>query len=405
MNGIIDASKTNMRSHMPTRTTHQQQMIDIARQLAQSFAPRADAFDRTGTFPYAFYHELHQSGYLGFVVPQEFGGRGASLYDMVLCQEELAKGCGSTAMAVDMTIHVIGRIGEVRNYPADIYAQICHDIVANGALVNAVASEKDLGSPSRGGLPATTASWDGAQWRINGHKLFVSMAPALDYLITAVALPPTDTMPNGGTANAIVRGKSAGLDIIDTWSDALALRSSGSGDIIYRDVAVDDAWVIDRKALGTPAPIEPPTGMAWFALTLAAVYLGIGQAALDSVVDYAKNRIPTALGKPIATLPLIQRRLGEASIPLQAARALLHDVAATWSHDPSTRMHLGPRIAAAKYAATNAAVVATDHAMRAAGGFGITRDLPLERFFRDARAGLTHPPNDDAALELVGKNL
>ena len=61
--------------------------------------------------------------------------------------------------------------------------------------------------------------------------------------------------------------------------------------------------------------------------------------------------------------------------------------------------------AAAKYAATNAAVVATDHALRAAGGFGITRDLPLERFFRDARAGLTHPPNDDAALEMVGRGL
>jgi alkylation response protein AidB-like acyl-CoA dehydrogenase len=391
---------------MPTPThQQQQQMVDIARQLAQSFAPRADAFDRTGTFPYEFYRELHQSGYLGFVVPQEYGGRGASLYDMVLCQEELAKGCGSTAMAVDMTIHVIGRIGEVRNYPADIYAHICHDIITNGALVNAVASEKDLGSPSRGGLPSTTASWDGAQWRINGHKLFVSMAPALNYLITAVALPPSDAMPDGGTANAIVRGESTGIEIVDTWSDALALRSSGSGDIIYRDVAVDDVWVIDRKAVGTPAPVEPPTGMAWFALTLAAVYLGIGQAAVDCVVDYAKKRIPTALGKPISTLPLIQRRLGEASIPLQAARALLHDVATTWSNDPAARIHLGPRIAAAKYAATNAAVVATDHAMRAAGGFGITRDLPIERFFRDARAGLTHPPNDDAALELVGKSL
>jgi alkylation response protein AidB-like acyl-CoA dehydrogenase len=87
------------------------------------------------------------------------------------------------------------------------------------------------------------------------------------------------------------------------------------------------------------------------------------------------------------------------------ARALLHDVASTWSNDPAARLTLGPRIAAAKYAATNAAVVATDHALRAAGGFGITRDLPLERFFRDARAGLTHPPNDDAALEMVGRSL
>jgi alkylation response protein AidB-like acyl-CoA dehydrogenase len=64
-----------------------------------------------------------------------------------------------------------------------------------------------------------------------------------------------------------------------------------------------------------------------------------------------------------------------------------------------------PRIAAAKYVATNAALVATDQVMRIAGGFGISRELPFERYFRDARAGITHPPNDDAALELIGKSL
>lgn len=387
-------------------TPAQHAMCAIARELATSFAPRADAYDRTGTFPADFYRELSAAGYPAFVVPQEFGGRGASLYDMVLTQEILASGCGSTAMAIDMTIHVVGRIGELRNYPSDIYATICHDIVHHGALLNAVASEKELGSPSRGGLPQTTAHWDGQQWRINGHKLFVSMAPILRYFITAVALPSSAEMPNGGTANAIVRGDSPGIEIVDTWKDALALRSSGSGDVIYRDVPVADAWLIDRKAVGAPPPPpEPPTGMAWFALTLAAVYLGIGQAALNSVVAYAKERVPTALGKPIATLPLIQRHMGEASIPLQSARALLHEVAATWSYQPAQRLHLAPRIAAAKYAATNAALVATDQALRIAGGFGITRDLPLERMFRDVRAGITHPPNDDAALEMVGRSL
>lgn len=391
-------------------TPAQEAMCTTARELAASFAPRADAYDRTGTFPVDFYRELTAAGYPAFVVPQEFGGRGASLYDMVLTQEILARGCGSTAMAIDMTIHVVGRVGELRNYPPALYATMCHDIVTNGALLNAVASEKELGSPSRGGLPQTTARWDGQHWRINGHKLFVSMAPILRYFITAVALPESPEMPQGGTANAIVRGDSPGIEIVDTWKDALALRSSGSGDVLYHDVPVADEWLIDRKAVGapppTPAPVpEPPTGMAWFALTLAAVYLGIGQAALDSVVAYAKGRVPTALGKPIATLPLIQRHMGEASIPLQTARALLHDVAATWSYLPAQRLHLAPRIAAAKYAATNAALVATDQALRIAGGFGITRDLPLERMFRDVRAGITHPPNDDAALEMVGKSL
>ena len=81
---------------MPTLTPAQQEMVAIAKEVAAQIAPQADGYDRTGTFPTPFYQLLHQSGYLGFVVPREFGGRGASLYDMVLCQEELAKGCGST---------------------------------------------------------------------------------------------------------------------------------------------------------------------------------------------------------------------------------------------------------------------------------------------------------------------
>lgn len=388
---------------MRTPADARNDMCAIARDLATLFAESADSYDRSGTFPASFYATLHQSGYLAFVVPTEYGGRGATLADMVRCQELLAMGCGSTAMAVDMTVHVIGRIAETRSYPAPIYETICRDIVANGALVNAVASEKDLGSPSRGGLPATTATWDGRHWRINGHKLFVSMAPVLRYLITNVALPVTDEMPHGGTANAVVRGDTPGLTIIDTWGDALALRSSGSGDVVYRDVAVEDAWLIERKSAAATTPAEPPTGMAWFALTLAGVYLGIGQAAVDCIARYANTRVPTALGKPIGTLPNIQHRIGEASIPLQTARALLYDVADTWCAQPEARMHLGPRIAAAKYAATNAALIATDQALRIAGGFGITRDLPLERFFRDVRAGITHPPNDDSALEMVGR--
>ncbi|MFN5934664.1 MAG: acyl-CoA dehydrogenase family protein [Roseiflexaceae bacterium] len=80
-------------------TSAQRTMCDITRELAASFAPRAEAFDRTGTFPVDFYRELSTAGYPAFVVPQEFGGRGASLYDMVLTQEILASGCGSTAMA------------------------------------------------------------------------------------------------------------------------------------------------------------------------------------------------------------------------------------------------------------------------------------------------------------------
>jgi alkylation response protein AidB-like acyl-CoA dehydrogenase len=229
------------------------------------------------------------------------------------------------------------------------------------------------------------------------------MAPALRYFVTSVALPPSDDAPQGATANAIVRAGSEGLRLEDTWGDALSLRSSGSYDVLYTNVFVPSEWLVDRQPAGQKPPAEPPYGTAWFALTMAAVYLGIGQAANDAICQYAHARVPSALGKPIATLPAIQRRIGEGQVALSAARQVLRQTAHDWSARPELRADLAPRIAMSKYLCTNAALAATDQALRVAGGFGLTRQLPLERFFRDARAGLTHPPQDEAALELIGR--
>jgi alkylation response protein AidB-like acyl-CoA dehydrogenase len=112
--------------------------------------------------------------------------------------------------------------------------------------------------------------------------------------------------------------------------------------------------------------------------------------------------VPTALGKPIATLPKIQRQIGEIDVALQAARALLLEVAGEWTGKDHRQQF--PRIVAAKHVATETAIDVTDKALRAAGGASLTRVLPLERYFRDVRAGLMHPPSGDTALELIGQN-
>ncbi len=387
----------------PAPTPRQQQMVALAAELAERFAPRVDADERAGRFPIENYRELHAAGYLRLIVPPEYGGAGASLYETVLAQERLAQGDGATAMAVNMTMHLIGRQAELRSWPEPIFALICRAIAEEGALVNAAASEPELGSPSRGGMPATSARPVEGGWLVRGHKQFVTMAPALRFFITSVALPPAPDAPQGATANALVQAGAAGLRFEDTWSDALGLRTSGSYDVFYDDVLVPGEWLIDRQVAGAAPPARQPAGTAWFALTMGAVYLGIGQAAIDAVCRYAQARVPSALGKPIATLPAIQRRVGEGQAALSAARSVLYDTAAGWAGNPEARAGMLPQIALAKYLCTNAAVSAADQALRVAGGFGLTRALPLERLYRDARAGLTHPPQDDAALEMIGR--
>ncbi|MBX0326148.1 acyl-CoA/acyl-ACP dehydrogenase [Oscillochloris sp. ZM17-4] len=388
---------------MSMLTPRQHEIVALADDLAARFAARAPQHDAAGSFPHENYADLRESGYLRLVVPAEYGGQGAGLFEMALAQEHLARGDGSTAMAVDMTVHLIGRLAEARSWPDPIFAQVCREIAGEGALINAAASEPELGSPSRGGMPATRATPQGDGWRVSGHKQFVSMAPALRFFVVSVALPPGPGMPEGGTGNAIIRAGSPGLRLEETWGDALSLRASGSNDLWLEDVPVPDAWLVDRRPAGV-APAQKTAVMnAWFALTMAATYLGVGQAACDAAGAYARERAPTALGRPIASLSQIQRRVGEMQVQLSAARALLHETARSWDAAPEGREALSPMIAAAKYLCTNAAVSASDQALRVAGGFGLTRQLPLERYFRDARAGLTHPPGDDAALELVGR--
>jgi alkylation response protein AidB-like acyl-CoA dehydrogenase len=218
-----------------------------------------------------------------------------------------------------------------------------------------------------------------------------------------VRIPPSEQAPQGETASAIVRAGSAGLRLEDTWSDSLSLRTCGNFDVYYEDVFVPEAWLVGRRAIGAPTPTTQQPGLNAWGLVIAAAYLGVGQAACDAACDYARNRVPSSLGKPIAELPTIQQAIGRIQIELDAARAVLHETAHAWVEHPDLRPALAHRVAAAKYLATNAACSASEQALRVAGGFSLTRALPLERYFRDARAGLFHPPQDDLALAQIGR--
>src|SRR5437762_3161125 len=110
-------------------TPRQHRIADLAATLADRFAQRAAAHDRDGSFPFENYADLHASGYLRLVVPAEYGGDGADLLSIVIAQERLARGDGATAMAVDMTLHLIGRLAELRSWPEPIFATICRSIV------------------------------------------------------------------------------------------------------------------------------------------------------------------------------------------------------------------------------------------------------------------------------------
>ena len=400
------------------RTERQQHFIDIASALIPAFRERAAQHDRDGTFPHENFADIRRVGLPALVIPQEYGGWGANLLESTLTMERLAQGDGSSALSFVMHVQVMGGVSETTEggWPRPLFAQVCRDAVERGALINSVATEPQLGSPSRGGMPETSAepirengtavspspSARGCgrgdrKWLINGLKTFASLSPEMDYFIIPAAL-----QDGSGHVARFVIPAGPHFEIIETW-DAFGMRSTGS-----HDLNIVNARVTDEQMIGRGAPSPRTTGKApanaWFICTVGAVYLGVAQAALDFAADFALKRVPTALGKPIAELESIQRRLGQAELLLLQARALLYNTARDWDELRAQRDELAPAVIATKFTVTNNAIEAVDHAVRVVGGAAMARSLPLERYLRDVRPGLFHPLNDDQALLIFGQN-
>lgn len=380
-----------------TRPTREQ-ILALTADLAQKFAERAAKHDAEGTFPHENYADLRACGYPLLSVPAALGGWGASLYEAVLAQEQLAMGDGSTALAIGMHVQTVGAAAESRPWANDQFPRLCAEIVRRGALVNSCASEPELGSPSHGGAPKTTARREGDRWIIHGHKTFASLAPELDYfIITATFTAEDGTLQSG----RFLVARQAAIRVVPTW-DSLGMRCTGSHDL-YLEGAEAPLEALLSAAPISRADLSKPNVNAWFTLIVSAVYLGVAAAAQQTALRYAHERIPTALGKPIASLESIQRRLGEGELALKTARAMLYHTAMCWDNAPEARSALTDQLIACKLYVTNAAIQVVSHAMRAIGGASMTRDLPIERYFRDVQAGLFHPPSDENGLLMLGK--
>lgn len=364
--------------------------VAMARELAEGIADRAAGADREGRLPAADVRALAESGYLGLTVPSEYGGRGASMREAVAAHLELSRGSASTGLVAAMNLHIVGTEREHRVWSEE-HRERLFRAAADGALLNSVASEPALGSPSRGQVYETTAEPTGDDGlRIDGHKTWITGGTHLTHLLVKLDL-------DGEPALVLVEGDRDGLRWEETWGDALSLRASDSHDLHLEGVVVPEGNLMVRGD-------GPDTDRGWFLALVGATYLGTALAARDALVEYANDRVPTALDEPIATLPKIQRQVGSLDSRLRAAEALLRSAAADWPGDPERNSEYVPRIVAAKEFATTAAIEAAGEALRIAGGAGITPSLPFERYFRDVQAGPMHPPSGEEALERVGRD-
>ena len=311
----------------------------------------------------------------------------------------LAQGDASLALVVAMHAALLGRVRDASAWPATLFERVGREIASarsgTGTLINSLASEPEMGSPSRGGLPATTARRADGGHVLNGRKTFSSGSTVLRWGVISAAVQSDSQDPYLG--NFLVPLSTPGVRIEPSW-DTLGMRATCSHTVVLEDAFVAEDAEVPRVA--APAG-TPPFERAW-SLSVAAVYLGVAEAARAYAFDFARTRKPTALGgKPIATLPSIRDRAGRIDLLLYEARGLLVSLARGWDAQPSASFEAA--LAAAKVVASNNAVAVVEQAMRLVGGSSMDRSAPLERHYRDVRGGLHHPPQDDAAIALFAR--
>lgn len=377
------------------KTERQAAILALAEDAAALVGPRAEAHDRANAFPFDDFADLHRIGYLALSVPEAYGGRGADPLEVALAQERLGRASGATALMATMHLAMIGRLAANRVWPDEIFAEVCRSVVERGALINTINSEPGMGSPSRGGMPSTTLTRqpDGS-WVLEGRKSWSSLSPGLGWFSVMAAVTDGDGPVRRG--NVLMPAGTPGIRIEETW-DNLGMRATASHDVVFEGVRLPAETPILADSSSEAAKVG-----GW-ALLGPAVFLGIAQAARDTAVGWASRRQPNGMASSIAGLQTVQHRVAEMELLLWQARAALFNTAEKWVTEPEARPGMAWELAAAKYTVSNHAVAITDLAMRTVGAASLARRLPLERMFRDVRAGLFQPPMDDVALTLIGK--
>ncbi len=372
------------------------QAVERARELGAEFAATAAEVDRTAGFPHANFERLREAGLLALTVRREWGGDGLGIATACRVVDEIARGEPSTALVLGMQYIHHGAPAMHGTWRRDGHERLSRDGVERGSLLNVMRVEPELGTPARGGMPATTATRTADGWRLSGHKLYATGSPILEYFVTWARTAEDE--PRVGWF-AVPRG-APGISIVETW-DHLGMRATGSHDLLLEDVPIPDEFALDLRPAQAWMPPDPATG-TWNNLVLAALYCGIPKAAKAWLTNYLHERKPSNLGASLATLPRMQSVMGEIEALLWTNDRLIYGLA-----EEADRGGCSPKLAGqtslAKYVATNNAVKAIDLAMGLIGNPGLARANPLERHHRDVLCSRIHVPQDDMVTLMAGK--
>lgn len=389
---MVSAQGTSIRKDIPEQL--KPAFLDCAKLLASEFAARAAQHDRDASFPFENFKELSEAGLLALTVPTALGGAGAGARDAAHIIGIFGKADPSTALVLSM--HYIQHLVMARStrWPGRLSRKLAREAVEGVALINALRVEPDLGSPARGGLPATIARKTETGWRLSGRKIYSTGAPILKwYAVWA----KTDEL-EARVGLFLVPAGLPGTRIVETW-DHLGLRASGSHDVVFEDVVFPLDHEIDVRK---PDEWRVPdfTQSTVHAIFVAAIYDGIARAARHWLVEFLNSRVPSNLGASLATLPRVQEVVGGIEARLAVNARLIDSFAGDFDDGVLLSASESNII---KLTVTNNAVAVVEDALSLTSNHGLTRANPLERHYRDVLCGRVHTPQDDATRAIAGR--
>ena len=364
---------------------------DAAHRWAQErVKPMAAAIDRDNAFPAELWPEMGEMGFLGLTVPEADGGAGMGYLDHVLVIEEIARASASVALSYGAHSNLC--VNQLSRWGTDDQKTRYLEKLVTGEHLGALAmSEPGAGSDVVS--MKLRADRRGDAYVLNGSKFWITNGPQADTLIVYAKTDP-DGASKGITAFVIEKG-FGGFSIAQKL-DKLGMRGSETGELVFEDCEVPEENVLGEVGGGAAVLMS---GLDYERAVLSAGPIGLMQAALDIVLPYIHER--TQFGKPIGTFQLVQGKLADMYVEMNASRAYVYAVARACDREETTREDAAGAIL---YAAEKATKIALD-AIQLLGGNGYINDYATGRILRDAKLYEIGAGTSEIRRMLIGREL
>lgn len=364
---------------------------NMIREFAQKeIAPVAARIDREEIFPWDIIRKMGKLGIMGMTVPPEYGGSRIDVVSYMIALEEIGRVCGSTGLTVEA--HNSLGVGHIYERGTEEQRRKYLPNLLNGDGIAAWALTEPSAGSDAAGLQ-TTAVEDGDDWVINGTKQFITSGKVAD-VITVMAKTDKDKGAKGITAFIVEKG-TPGLEYSGE-EDKLGLRGSITSQLVFEDCRVPKENQLGERGMGFIGAMDI---LDRGRTAIGALSVGCAQASLDACLEYAAQR--EQFGRPISKFQAIQWKLVDMATDIDAARLLVYRAASL----EDRKLPFGKEASMAKLFASEAAVRAATEAIQIHGGYGYTKEYPVERFFRDVKLYTIGEGTSEVQRMVIAKKL